>query len=105
MFNGLPKSVDTLLLAGAEAHICIFQTAMGAIQAGYKPWIVADAVSSRDKRNAELALIRMQGLGMAVGPTEMAVYELLGIEREIPPILHHDKSLKVNFDAVIKAFK
>ena len=77
MFDGLPKSVDTLLLAGAEAHICIFQTAMGAIQAGYKPWIVADAVSSRDKRNAELALNRMQGLGMTVGPTEMAVYELL----------------------------
>jgi len=77
MFNSLPKSVDTLLLAGAEAHICIFQTAMGAVQAGYRPWIVADAVSSRDKRNAELALNRMQALGMAVGPTEMAVYELL----------------------------
>ena len=77
MFNSLPKSVDTLLLAGAEAHICIFQTAMGALQAGYRPWIVADAVSSRDKRNAELALSRMQALGMAVGPTEMAVYELL----------------------------
>lgn len=77
MFNSLPKSVDTLLLVGAEAHICIFQTAMGALQAGYRPWIVADAVSSRDKRNAELALNRMQALGMAVGPTEMAVYELL----------------------------
>ena len=77
MFNSLPKSVDTLLLAGAEAHICIFQTAMGALQAGYRPWIVADAVSSRDRRNAELALNRMQALGMAVGPTEMAVYELL----------------------------
>ena len=64
-------------LAGAEAHICIFQTAMGAVQAGYRPWIVADAVSSRDKRNAELALNRMQALGMAVGPTEMAVYELI----------------------------
>jgi oleate hydratase len=35
----------------------------------------------------------------------LAVYELLGIEREIPPILHHDKSLRVNFDAVFKAFK
>jgi oleate hydratase len=35
----------------------------------------------------------------------MAVYQLLGIDREIPPIRHHDKSLEVNFDAVIKAFK
>jgi nicotinamidase-related amidase len=75
--NSLPKTVDTILLAGAEAHICIFQTAMGAMKAGYQPWIAADAVSSREKRNAELALNRMQALGMTVGPTEMAVYELL----------------------------
>jgi nicotinamidase-related amidase len=77
MVNSLPKTVDTILLAGAEAHICIFQTAMGALQAGFQPWIAADAVSSREKRNAELALNRMQALGMTVGPTEMAVYELL----------------------------
>jgi nicotinamidase-related amidase len=77
MMNGLPKTLDTILLAGAEAHICIFQTAMGVMKAGYQPWIVADAVSSREKRNAELALSRMQSLGMTVGPAEMAVYELL----------------------------
>jgi len=77
MMHSLPKTVDTVLLAGAEAHICIFQTAMGAMHAGYKPWIAADAISSREKRNAELAISRMLALGMTVGPTEMAVYELL----------------------------
>ena len=77
MVNSLPKSVDTILLAGAEAHICIFQTAMGALKAGYQPWIVADAVSSREKRNVKLALSRMQALDMTAGPTEMAIYELL----------------------------
>lgn len=41
----------------------------------------------------------------SVRAAQMAVYELLGIDREIPPILHHDKSLEVNFEAVIKAFK
>jgi oleate hydratase len=41
----------------------------------------------------------------SVRVAQMAVYELLAIDRPIPPILHHDKSLKVNFDAVIKAFK
>jgi oleate hydratase len=41
----------------------------------------------------------------SVRVAQMAVYELLGIDREIPPILHHDRSLEVNFDAVIKAFK
>ncbi len=77
MMNSLPKTVDTILLTGAEAHICIFQTALGALQAGYQPWIAADAVSSRKKRNATLAINRMQSLGLTVGPTEMAVYELL----------------------------
>jgi oleate hydratase len=36
---------------------------------------------------------------------QMAVYELLGIDREIPPILHHDESIKVKLDAVVKAFR
>jgi oleate hydratase len=41
----------------------------------------------------------------SVRVAQMAVYELLGITREIPPILHHDRSLKVQFDAVLKAFQ
>ena len=77
LLAALPATVDTLLLVGAEAHICIYQTALGGLQAGYRPWIVADAVSSREKRNHRLALARMQTLGMAVGPAEMAIYELL----------------------------
>lgn len=40
----------------------------------------------------------------SVRAAQMAVYQLLGIDKEIPPILHHDKSVKVNFDAVVKAF-
>jgi nicotinamidase-related amidase len=77
LLAALPDTVDTLLLAGAEAHICIYQTALGGLQAGYRPWIVADAVSSREKSNHRLALARMQALGMAVGPAEMVIYELL----------------------------
>jgi nicotinamidase-related amidase len=77
VMHGLPKGIDTILFAGAEAHICIFQTVMGALQSGFHPWIVADAISSREKRNAKLAIHRMRDLGMTVGPAEMAIYELL----------------------------
>jgi len=77
VMHGLAKGIDTVLFAGAEAHICIFQSAMGALQAGFRPWVVADAISSREKRNAQLALQRMRDLGMTVGPAEMAIYELL----------------------------
>ncbi|HAT33333.1 MAG TPA: oleate hydratase [Janthinobacterium sp.] len=41
----------------------------------------------------------------SVRAAQIAVYELLKIEREVAPIHRHDKSLKVKLDAVIKAFK
>ena len=41
----------------------------------------------------------------SVRAAQMAVYELLGINRTIPPITPHDKSLRAQFEALIKAFK
>lgn len=41
----------------------------------------------------------------SVRAAQMAVYELLKIDREVPPIHRHDKSLKVKMDALIKAFQ
>ena len=41
----------------------------------------------------------------SVRAAQMAVYELLKIDREVPPVHRHDKSLKVKLDAVIKAFR
>jgi oleate hydratase len=41
----------------------------------------------------------------SVRAAQMAVYELLGIDRKVPPITRHDKSLQVQFEALIKAFK
>jgi oleate hydratase len=41
----------------------------------------------------------------SVRAAQMAVYELLGINRQIPPVTPHDKSLRVQFEALIKALK
>jgi oleate hydratase len=41
----------------------------------------------------------------SVRAAQMAVYELLGIDRKIPPITPHDRSLRTQFQALIKAFK
>jgi oleate hydratase len=41
----------------------------------------------------------------SVRAAQMAVYELLGINRKIPPVTPHDKSLRVQFEALIKALK
>ena len=41
----------------------------------------------------------------SVRAAQIAVYALLGIDRQIPPITAHDKSLRVQFEALVKAFK
>ena len=68
---------NTLLLAGVESHICVMQTALGAITAGYLVHVAADAVSSRKAANWQLGLERMQRAGATITSTEAAVYELL----------------------------
>jgi oleate hydratase len=41
----------------------------------------------------------------SVRAAQIAVYEFLGIDRQIPPISPNDKSLRVQFEALVKAFK
>jgi nicotinamidase-related amidase len=76
MLEGL--KVDTLILAGIEAHVCVAQTAFDAIEAGYQVHILEDAVGSRDPRNARIALDRLREAGAVISSTEMALFELLG---------------------------
>jgi len=74
----LSDGVDTIILCGVESHICVYQTAMAALQAGFNTWVAADAVSSRTEFNYNNALERLRDLGAVVASTEMIVYELLG---------------------------
>lgn len=67
--------VRTLVLGGIEAHICVLQTALHALQEGYEVHVLSDAVGSRDPRAAELALERMRQAGAVVSSVEMALYE------------------------------
>jgi oleate hydratase len=41
----------------------------------------------------------------SVRAAQMAVYQLLGIDRKIPPVTAHDQSLRTQFEAVVKAFQ
>lgn len=68
----------TLLLCGMEAHICVLQTALGALNQGHIVHVAADAVSSRTKLNWKLGLQRMRDAGAVISSTEMMIYELLG---------------------------
>lgn len=65
-----------ILLAGIEAHVCVWQTAIDLLDAGYEVFVVADAVSSRSPRNAEIALRRLEQEGARLTSTEMALFEM-----------------------------
>jgi nicotinamidase-related amidase len=68
----------TLLLAGVESHICVMQTALGALNLGYNVHVVSDAIGSRSPANRALGIDRMRDAGAIISSTEMAIYELLG---------------------------
>lgn len=72
------RNVDTWIACGVETHICMYQTVMGGINAGYGMWLPADAVSSRSAKNYETGLARIREIGGIVANTEMIIYELLG---------------------------
>jgi nicotinamidase-related amidase len=68
----------SVLLAGIETHVCVFQTAADLCEAGYDVHVVADAVSSRSADNRRIGLARIAAAGATVTSVEMAVFELLG---------------------------
>jgi nicotinamidase-related amidase len=70
-----------VLMAGIEAHVCVYQTSLDLLNAGYQVEIVTNAVSSRTGANRNLALKRLMQAGVAITGTEMALFELLKTAR------------------------
>ncbi|CAH6862059.1 Isochorismatase [Vibrio chagasii] len=71
------KDVATWLVCGIEAHICVYQTAKGLLELGYKVEVVSDCISSRTALNKELAICRMRESGIQITGLEMSLYELV----------------------------
>ncbi len=77
MLKRLPGQRTTVLLCGMETHICVMQTALGALREGYLVHVASDAVSSRTELNWRIGLDRMRAAGAILSSTEMMIYELL----------------------------
>jgi nicotinamidase-related amidase len=75
--KSLPGNRNTVLLCGMEAHICMMQTAVGALNDGYLVHVASDAVGSRVRWNWEMGLDRMRAAGAVISSTEMMIYELM----------------------------
>lgn len=68
-----------LILTGIEAHICVMQTGLLALEQGYQVYVARDAVASRERSEYKAGLARMQRAGAELVTVEMVMFELLRV--------------------------
>lgn len=82
---GCPEFVEAMkasgrknvILTGTETHICVEQTALELLDAGYNVYLVQDCVGSRKDNDKNYACQRMAAAGAVVTTYEAVLYELL----------------------------
>lgn len=67
-----------VIVCGIEAHICVLQTVVDLVSAGYRPILVEDCVSSRKLSDKETAVWRARAEGAIVTTSESLLFELTG---------------------------
>lgn len=66
---------DQVVVVGAEAHVCVLQSALDLQAHRHQIFYVADAVGSRVPQSRDLAIDRARQAGCVVVNTEMVVFE------------------------------
>jgi nicotinamidase-related amidase len=66
-----------VILTGMEAHVCVYQTVLGLLEAGYHVHLVSDAICSRNKNDFLAGVDNAQAAGAVVATAEMVLFQLL----------------------------
>jgi nicotinamidase-related amidase len=66
-----------IVIAGCEAHVCLLQTAVSLLHAGFTVSVMADACGSRAAENHALAMQRLRHAGADIASVEMVAFEWL----------------------------
>lgn len=66
-----------IVLCGAEAHVCVQQTAIDLMNAGFVVNVAADAICSRRDFDRDVAIARLRDCGAVITTVEATVFELL----------------------------
>ena len=77
----LPAGLETAVVVGCEAHVCVLQTVHGLLERGLHVKWVADAVGSRHPADRLTATERARDLGADILTTEMVVFEWMATSR------------------------
>lgn len=73
--NGLSRK--NVIVCGIETHVCVFQTVIDLLMAGYRVVVADDAVCSRRAHDRLTALSEMAKSGARICSTEMIAFMLL----------------------------
>ena len=66
-----------LLVTGMEAHVCVYQTVLGLLAAGYHVHLVRDAICSRHKEDFRAGVSNAARAGAVVSTAEIVLFQLL----------------------------
>jgi len=69
------RGMRKLLVCGIEAHVCVQQTVLDMISAGWQVYVAVDAVGSRNELDYRTSLGRMEAAGAVLTTTEAALFE------------------------------
>jgi nicotinamidase-related amidase len=76
LFSGLAEQgVRNVLLAGIETHVCVQQTALDLVAAGFRVYLAVDATGTRHSIDYDTALRRLESQGVTLTSTESALFE------------------------------
>ncbi|CAH2030441.1 hydrolase [Trichlorobacter ammonificans] len=68
-----------IIITGMETHVCVLQSALELLDAGYTVHVVRDAVMSRARRNWQTALEIMQQAGGVATCTEAVLFQWMKV--------------------------
>jgi len=64
-----------ILVVGIETHVCVQQTVLDLLAAGFRVFVAVDAVASRFPIDRDTAVRRMDSAGATLTTTEAALFE------------------------------
>jgi nicotinamidase-related amidase len=71
----IPAGVGQLVLCGLETHVCVAQTALDLLAAGYAVFLGVDAITSRHGCDRDIALRRLEAAGAVPTTSEAILFE------------------------------
>ena len=70
-------SPQRILICGLETPVCIYQTTLDALRAGYQVTLLSDALGARRSDDTRDCLATLRGRGAEILPVETVFYALL----------------------------